>query len=59
MKMKQQLGSLLFLKKIIKSHLKKFDNCEDAKSLSDSLNDDNDSLSKVTLLCVIICFVFN
>lgn len=38
--MKQQLGSLLYLKKIIKSHLKKFEESEDAKSLSDSLNDD-------------------
>lgn len=38
MKMKQQLGSLLFLKKIILSQLKKFEEFEESKSLSDSLN---------------------
>lgn len=40
MKMKQQLGSLLFLKKIILSQLKKFEEFEESKSLSDSLNEE-------------------
>lgn len=40
MKMKQQLGSLLYLRKIILSLLKKFSDFEDSKSLADSLNEE-------------------
>lgn len=40
MKMKQQLGSLLYLKKIILSLLKKLSEFEDSKSLAESLNEE-------------------
>lgn len=45
MKMKQQLGSLLFLKKIILSQLKKFEEFEESKSLADSLYEEDAKVS--------------
>ena len=49
-KMKQQLGSLIYLKKYLQSQLKKledyYDCCDGAKSFNDSLNAESETLSE-------------
>lgn len=49
-KMKQQLGSLIYLKKYLQSQLKKledyYDCCDGVKSFNDSLNAESETLSE-------------